>query len=268
MDMKKYITIIAVVVALATTHVSGAQERPWIGHLAVGFTAGGEGLGINLATPLGDRFQLRAGYSMTPRLQATFSNYVSIDEPWSIHGPVTLSGSYQTKGPTLFLDFFPAPWSSRTHLTLGLVATDGRRVLRGWTPDPLPIDSEDMGTSGFTVADGTVTTDPEGRAEGFVDVMTLKPYLGFGAGRECCRDSRLSLTVDVGLVWFGKPRAYSFDWTAHAYGGAPKEVEVTSADLANLDSPFFDFTDDGVIDIARKLRAAPLVRIGLYVKLF
>lgn len=266
--MKRIITIIAVVASLLVAAGARAQDSSWIGHLSVGVTAGVDGVGFNLATPIGDRFQVRAGYSFMPKSQATFSNYVSLNEPWNIHGNVTVSGGIRWNGPTLFFDWFPAPDRSHFHLTAGLVAVGGERAVRGWTPDPLPIDEEDRATTGFAVSSGTVTTDPDGRAEGFIDFLTPKPYLGIGSGRECRKDSRVSFAVDLGVMYAGRPRAYSFDWTGHAYGEPPKEVEVTSADLGGLDGPFFDFTTEGLIDIARKMRFVPVLRLGLYVKIF
>ena len=61
--MKKLFLILIAAATLATPRAL-AQEM--FNHVALGLSAGLDGLGIEAATNLGNHFQLRAGYSLMP----------------------------------------------------------------------------------------------------------------------------------------------------------------------------------------------------------
>lgn len=261
------ICIAAFVAALFLTANTVSAQYPtdgtWFRHLSAGVSAGTDGVGVVVAAPLGDYLQIRAGWSWCPEVTATATGRVNMDFPWDIHEDVTVKAAHRTNGPSLMLDWFPDA-ENGFHLSAGIMANNGRKTIRAFTPDPLPIDEDDRASSGFVVGDRMVTTDHEGRAEGCVDINRVKPYLGMGFGRQCSLDGRVSFCFDMGAVYIGRPRVYSYDWT----GTEPVEVDVTSADVNNLDATFFSFTKTGLIDIARKVRVLPTVRMTLTVRLF
>lgn len=262
-----YLIIAAIAASLFLAAAPASAQYPtdgtWFRHLSAGVSAGTDGAGIALATPLGDNLQLRAGWSWFPEVGVKATGRVDMDSPWDIHQDVTVRAAHRTNGPSLLLDWFPSAGNG-FHLSAGIVATDGRKAVRVYTPDPLPVDEADRASSGFVVGDRMVTTDPEGRAEGCLDINRVKPYLGVGFGRQCSLDGRVAFCLDLGAVYAGKPRVYSYDWTS----GSPVEVDVTSADVKGLDGDFFGFTKTGVIDAARKVRILPSIRFTLTVRLF
>ena len=63
--MRKLIIFILTVVALAAFPSQRASAQ-YFDHLALGISAGVDGFGLQLAAPIGNQFQMRAGYACLP----------------------------------------------------------------------------------------------------------------------------------------------------------------------------------------------------------
>lgn len=270
--MKTVKFILALVATLILSFSAYAQashtDSTWFRHWSVGMTAGTDGVGTTATVLLGNHLQLRGGYSWFPEVSVGFNKKVQMTSPWEINEKIPIRFAHQTKGPNVFLDIFPSQYA-RIHYTIGLIATEGSRVIKVYTPNPLPIKPEEVATTGFAVGDRTITSDPEGYGAGYIDVRTLKPYIGVGCGRQCQVDKRVSFQFDCGVMYTGNPRVYSFDWTGYASGvKEPVEVEVTSKDLGTLDPAFMDVGEKGIIDFIESIPVQLVMRFSLCVRLF
>ena len=248
------------------------QEDPFLfNHLSLGIVAGTDGLGGELAIPLGRNIILHGGYATTslPFISYSRSFDVQTDSPWSIHEPVTGKATLTMDNARLIFDLFPYK-TGVFHFSLGAVYNfNPNGFLHVSSADPLPIPSREFATTGIEIEHSGalseyITTDPQGYLMadfrmGDLGVKNLRPYVGFGFGR-AVSEHPVTFNFDLGVIYCGSVKAYAYDYINADAAGNPKDVEITSQVTSGY--------DEGVIDFLGKFPVYPVVKFSLFVKLF
>lgn len=264
--MKK---IAVILIALMSASSSFAQEKSaFTMGLALG--AGTDGIGVDVAFPLGKHFAVRGGYAFTIPY-AYFYDHVAmggspINDSKAFGGITDWNPKAEAlltlgNGRLLF-DFFPGKKGS-FHFTAGAHIFTRPGIIHAQTTEPLPIGKENYART-FVEANGKyITTDPDGNLQVDVRLGTLpvKPYVGIGWGR-IKEDSRVSVMFDMGAIYCGSIQVVSYDYGVDINASPTKPVanSFTSADT--------DGNDAGVLDILGKVPVWPVMKLSIAVRLF
>jgi len=244
-------------------------------HLSLGLTLGLDGIGAQLALPLGKHFSVRAGYSYLGSLTKSprdlsdgmFSSLIPDEEDlkFDLSGddgrqvnlydvPITLN--LNTFGPNVMVDYFP--WKNAGfHLTAGAFFTKG--TLLAVDADVHEQLREDeyasLGISFKDVED--ITTDEKGVMHFDMRASGFRPYIGIGFGRPLNMKHRVSVNFDMGVVVLGSSGIYSYNYAGRS---GVEDVQITSAKLDN--------EDDGILDKIGKFPVFPMMKLSVNVRLF
>jgi len=257
--MKK---IFFIVLATLAFSYQSALAQNMFNHLSLGASVGLDGLGIEAATPLGDHFQLRAGYSFVP-----FSYSQNIDlgtvklgtRSRDMNNTPVSASLWEGGNGNLLVDWFPS--DGPFHLTAGLFAGSGN-FLTVDVDMRSALDPEEYGTLGIGFENGpTLTTDPEGFANVDCKVLNVMPYAGIGIGR-AISDNRITVSFDLGALVTGgiKPQAYNYMRNLLDPSNPVEVIPITSDALNNK--------DDGWVDKISGIGVFPLLKLSVFVNLF
>ena len=260
--MKRTI-LIAVMIALFTGASAQAQvDSLFFNHVAAGLTLGVDGIGAQVAVPVTPFLQLRAGYATGFPIKVTgnFGTH-EMDNGHLVHLnslPIT-TWPYKGGLGQLFVDFFPGK-KEVLRISAGLFAGGGKFL-------SLKADMrESMASEDYTVlmAKGDVrfSTDEEGY--GYADVLTWKvlPYFGIGTGKAVSSgDKRFVFTFDAGVAFTGGMKIHTYDFSS----GSKEPCPVTSAATVDEDGVMLD---NGLIDLVTGIPVLPVIKIGLFYKIF
>ena len=260
----KRLFILLVAVTLLSGNVSLAQENGIFNHLALGVTVGDDGIGVELAAPIGGHMQVRAGYSLMPFTVTrpfTFGN-VTVNKDTREMNNIPFSAKMLEGGQgRILLDINPSSDAS-FHFTVGamfsrgdLLSTSGdiRNVLH---PD-------EYGTRGIgLLPDCVISSDKQGYLP--IDLKTNKiwPYLGVGFGQAVNPERRITAVFDLGVAYSGNWQMTAYDMVEY-YGGfsdSPRLVPLTSEAVRKHDR--------GAFDKLAKLPIFPVARINVFFRLF
>ncbi|MBO7051121.1 MAG: hypothetical protein J6W24_00410 [Prevotella sp.] len=218
-------------------------------HLGAGLEVGTTGIGFEVAAPITDYVQVRAGMAIMPSFKVKdIKVNVNVDDrQWSELQTVT---GYQGDRPTnvkldtkvtkadfkLLFDVFPFRKSS-FHVTAGFYAgksqlldvytTNNADAFQAITEYNEMVDATDQ--IGVQVGDYLLTPNGE-RVRGFVKVKGFKPYVGFGFGRAIPKKTRLAFAFDLGVQFWSTPKFFIEQQQG--------QVEVTKQDVGNDDGGF------------------------------
>ena len=253
--MKK---ILAFSLALALSVTAGAQV---FNHLALGLGVGTDGVGLELAAPLGSHVELRAGYGMALGLVGYTVKGVSVPQ-----NPGNASASYTNiplniklgmSDARLLFNFYPSA-TGTFHFTLG--AYMGAQRFARATATDLPADYNTVGfdVDGYLVkASGGVLGAYLGAPGLGSPAFAVKPYVGIGFGRAVNPDKRVSFVFDLGAAYQGKPGLWA---TGVGLTGRLKDVQLPVKDLGDA-STYID-------KYAGYLAFWPVLNFHFYVNLF
>ena len=263
--MKKLFVFLA---ALAVTILAGAQEKQesrdkmLFNHLSLGVNVGLDGLSAELAVPFTPYFQVRGCFApslttfKTTANLGTFElsgNQINLDnlpleaKPWN-NG---VGG--------LFLDLFPFKDSNVRLIAGAYLGTGQMLAVKADLREALePSDYKTgIGRNGVMFS-----TDENGFA--YLDVAShpLLPYVGIGSGRAVSLEKRVGFTFDIGVLYTGGVKVLTYDFSdpnsIHTY-------VVTSEIVEDEDGNKRDF---GIIDSVSSSKVLPMLRLGLFVRLF
>lgn len=265
--MKK--TILSILTATALLALSAVSARAqYFDHLGLGITAGIDGFGLELAAPIGNQLQLRLGGSMFPPMMRP--HQVFRFEETSDHEmtDVDIEAVPMFGGANLMLDWHPAgiKWF---FLTAGMYAGTSK-VLTFRNKAPF-LEEDDWGTEGIMVGKVFVTTDEKGIAEGTLNVWPVRPYAGIGFGNAIDPAKRVCFNFELGAAF---TNGYQVKVTGeNIETGTTGVVRLTSADLytGDVDGDRTDkhnYEDRLVIDKMGKFPVVPMIKFGLYIRLF
>jgi len=238
-----------------------AQDKQIFNHLSVG-PAIGDGLGVEIAMPIGPQFQVRAGYSFVIplTLNLDLSAYASTlfgsnSIPRDLSNiPVTPSIWKGGLGNIMF-DFFPSKTGS-FHLSAGILIGSGSlaNVKVNLTSVLKPNEY------------GTLAIGPEGKEPlssdkngfAYIDwkVNPVMPFIGLGWGRPCRQDRLVSVVFDMGVAFSGKGKIQSYNYVP----STPKTVE--------LNSTYFNNQDKGLIDAIAGIPVYPMLKLTVFFRCF
>ena len=220
--MKKlFIFTLLTAVISVNVKAQGYFSENMFNHIAVGVTAGTPGFGFDVATTVGNHFQLRAGYSAMPEIKVStnldtyFRDYYSaernIEEKYDFEGKLDL-GNFK-----LLVDYFPFTGSS-FHITAGAYI-GGSKIVKFYNKDAGSLmaitnynnsvgDGQQIGLS---LGDYLLKPNNEGNVDASIKVSGFKPYIGTGFGRAVPKKNRVGVMIEFGCQFWGSPKVYAFD---------------------------------------------------------
>jgi hypothetical protein len=215
------IVMMAIVLSLsASAHAQGYFSENMFNHFAVGVTAGTPGFGFDVATTVGNHFQLRAGFVTFPNVKLSTSlntDALSGASYPDINKDIDVEGKLDMNNFKLLIDYFPFK-SSSFHVTAGAYIGSSKIVKVYNKEDGALIDitqynntvTEDK-QAGLALGDYLLKPDDKGNVEGSIKVSAFKPYLGIGFGRAVPRKNRVGFMFELGCQFWGAPGVYTFD---------------------------------------------------------
>ena len=223
-------------------------------HLALGPTVGIDGFGLELAAPLGNQFRVRAGYSMLPPMYKPHKVFDVTETKGHNEVEVDIEAIVKLGGANLMFDWHPG--GKVFFLTAGMYA-GSRKILTARNREPF-LDEEDWGSAGLMVGDVMITTDDKGIASANLNVWPVRPYVGMGLGHSIRADKRVSFNFELGACFTG---GYKVTATGENTATFEKgEVTVDSTSVGN--------EDNGILDKMAAFPVLPLMKFGLYIRLF
>jgi hypothetical protein len=213
----------------------GPDLRPFRSY-AVGFRAGTLGMGVELATPLAGRINLRSGF-----------NFFAFTDPFSIDG-VSYNARLRLQSSQTTLDWFIGGF----HISPGFLYFKSRMS----APTSVgPGQSFVLGTQAFLNS----VDDPVNGASSVIYPRTFSPLLLLGYGNLLPRrGGHLSLPVEVGVAYTGPPQisvalngtacttegCVNFSQNADAQKFLKQEIQILNEDLKHY--PVFPIVSLGL----------------------
>src|SRR5574344_1485302 len=219
--MKKlYIyTLLIISMMSANVKAQGYFSENMFNHLAIGVKAGTPGLGVDLATTVGNHFQLRAGYSAFP--SAKMSTTLALDSREGSSSSLTekdykFDGKLNFGSAKILIDYLPFK-SSSFHITVGAYIGSSKIIKVNNTEDGSLMDITTYNNSvaedqqlGVVLGDYLLKPNEEGNIESRIKVSGFKPYVGIGFGRAVPRKNRVGFMFELGCQLWGTPKIYTF----------------------------------------------------------
>ena len=203
--MKRTKCFLSILLLWMTAHTAHAQgeffEYGYFNHVGVGASLGLDGIGFDVAAPLGYHFALRTGVSFMPKIKYEDNFDLNQDDP-DITDKVDAKATLNVCDFKFLADIYPAKWSS-FHFTVGAFI-GSKHFLKATNTSMFIKDPAKYGRIGLTIGDYRVTTDENGYAKASVVVNSFKPYVGIGFGRAVPK-KRIGVSFDFGLKFWGKP---------------------------------------------------------------
>ena len=244
--MKKGFILFGFALMATVSQAQDAVEKfGFFNHLGAGVAIGTTGIDFELAAPMGDLFQLRAGYSFFPKTSYKYKS----DIDYTKYGKAykgEVEGHVKWGNAKVMVDYYPFP-SKTFHATVG--AYIGREEI----VDAQNIDQIiNVGPGeGFVIGDYLISPDADGFARAAIKVNKFKPYVGIGFGRSVPR-KRVAFGGDLGVKIWGKPGVYEKQ-SGH-------DVKVESQDI--------DDRDGGIIKTISKISVWPVLTLRLTGRIF
>jgi len=212
-------------------------------HLSAGLTLGTTGVGIDVAAPVTEYLQVRAGYNYFSGFKYKDDvNYRAKGKP----GKTEVEGKNYLSTAHLLLDVYPfrtVPFRITTGFYLG---TD--EIIKA--ENTIPVTAFDKG-EGLLIGDYIVGFDDDGFAKATIKVNKFRPYAGIGFGRSVPR-GRFGVSGDLGVQFWGTPKVYEKQ--------TGMDLEATKDDLGSESDKYFD--------ILTKITVWPVLTIRLTGRIF
>ena len=260
--MKRIIIFAALVSLLGAVSANAQEDNQLFNHLAAGVTLGADGLGLQVAAPATPFLQVRAGYSFhIPGVgEGSFGSH-TMDNGHTANLDDMPIKTWSFKGGLgqLFVDFFPGK-GEIFRISAGAFAGGGKFLsakadMRG------SMAPEDYATP---MSKGDVTFSTDANGYGYGDVFTWKvlPYVGIGTGRGVnLEKKKLVFSFDAGVAFTGGLKIRTYDFSS----GSKVPCAVTSA--ATVDESG-EAQDKGLIDALSGIPVLPVIKFGLFYKIF
>lgn len=176
-------------------------------HLAAGISLGTNGLSVELAAPITEFCDVRAGYSFL-----SLSDY-KVDIDYKSHGKdreTEVEADLNLSTAKLLFDIYP--FRGKTfHATVGAcMGTD--KIVKLQNTSPLDVEPGE----GLEIGDYIIGPDSKGIAHADLRVNKFRPYVGIGVGRSVPH-KRFSVSADFGVMIWGSPKVYGLDVDGTTY---------------------------------------------------
>ena len=251
--MRKLFLLCSLCLALFSLPLQAQEnEFGYFNSLSVGANIGTTGWGIDVATPLGNHFALRAGFTIMPNISYSDNVDVSINIHSSyypngqIPASIKAEGSMGRTSGELLLNYYPFKKSS-FFLTGGAVFGGDKLIKVKGHSDELAQYQDLAGKAGIEIGDYTIPVDQNGNVSGGIKVSSFRPYIGLGFGRIVPKNKRVGFLFELGVQVHGTPEVYT------DYGKLGDLLE-------EADNEFSDILD--------KINVYPVLRFRLCGKIF
>ena len=184
------------------------KDKNLFNHLGIGVSAGTDGIGFDLAAPIGDMFAVRAGMSIWPRIKYKTDINPGTDSKSFIlndNGKIDIEGKVNITDFKLLFDFYPFKKSS-FRVTAG--AFIGKQAIISVYNKEQFLQSYEWGKAGIQHGNYKIASDSNGNINLDAKVNGFKPYIGLGFGRAIPK-KRIGVSVDLGVQFWGKPGLYT-----------------------------------------------------------
>ena len=250
--MRKLIIFILTAVALAAFPSQRASAQ-YFDHLALGISAGVDGFGLQLAAPIGKQFQMRAGYSCLPPMWKPHKVFNLKERPDREATDVDLEGIIFFHNANLMFDWHPA--GKGFFLCAGAYA--GPTTIATVRNRGQFLAEEDWESSGVVVGNVMVTSDSQGNVAGKLKVWPVRPYFGIGYGTPVKADKRVGFNIELGTCF-----------TKYKLTVTGRNLETLETGEVTVTSDALEQEDKGFVDKMSKFPLLPMLRFGLFFRLF
>lgn len=222
--MKKSFLVLALITCF--TAKVNAQDNNMFNHLSVGVSAGVlDGFGFEVATPIGNYVNLRAGYSFMPFKYTVDGTkvykWVEATEESKFLQETDVELKLRNNTFKLLFDIHPSV-KSAFRFTVGAYIGNSRFVSAVNT-DPVA----DYADCFIKLGEKRFGFDGE-YAHAHIKVNNFRPYLGVGFGRAIGTKSKSAFNFDLGVQFWGSPEVYGYDIVDDEY----KKLEDADIDDA------------------------------------
>lgn len=248
-DMKRIVFLIAalVIAGASSLRVQAQHDYGYFNSLGVGLSVSTTGIGVDLATPIGNYLALRAGISFMPNI--SFDTDVDVDitsNGQTFDREMNVGGELGRATGEVLVNVYP-------FRSLGLFACVGASfggntlVKINGHSDELAQDIATGQSAGIEIGDYTLPVDENGNVSGGLRTNNFRPYVGLGWGR-AVPSKRVNFMFELGVQFHGTPEVYT------DYGN-----------LEILDEVSDDNTFNDIID---KLTVYPVIKFRLAGRIF
>lgn len=256
--MRKLFLLCGICLSLFSVNLQ-AQEKKlgYFNSLSIGANVGTTGWGFDIATPIGQHFALRAGFTIMPNFSYTDEVDVSIEynseyiPDGEIPAYIDAEGSMGRTSGEVLLNIYPFKRSS-FFITGGAVFGGDKLIKIKGHSDELADYMEQVsnynGTlPGIEIGDYVIPVDKNGNISGGLKVSNFRPYFGLGFGRIVPKNKRVGFLFELGVQLHGTPEVYT------DYGSIDNLLEAADNDFS---------------EIIDKITVYPVLRFRLCGKLF
>lgn len=257
------LAVAATLFGLQTAQAQTVDQFGIFDHLGMGVSLGTDGIGIDVAAPITDYAALRAGVSFFPKIKHVVKDVDIDDDNGTLTPTVDIEGKLNIFDFKVLADFYPFKNSS-FHLTAGAFLGN-EAIVKATNTTMFIKQPEKYGKVGLVLGDYRLTTDANGYANIDFTVSKFKPYLGFGFGRAIPKNSRVSVSCDFGVQFWGAPRLAADAKHKDAFDSDP--LEYHKFKYTELD----DNDDEDLKDAlktAEKIKVYPVLNIRISGRIF
>ncbi|MGM9760300.1 MAG: hypothetical protein ACI30I_09365 [Parabacteroides sp.] len=249
--MKQLALSFLFVVSMLCGHQVLAQaEYGYFNSLGVGVSASTLGIGVDVATPVGNYLALRGGVSFMPGITVKDQVDVTLQGLENIPGysssaSMDVEGSLKRATGEILLNLYPFR-SNGLFIAAGASFGGNKLVKLSGHSDAMRDLIAAGGSAGLEIGDVTIPVDKNGDVDGGLKVSSVRPYVGIGYGR-AVPSKRVNFLLDLGVQIHGTPEVY--------------------AETGNV-SDLMREADNDFTDIINHFKVYPVLKLRISGKLF
>lgn len=250
-------TIYSLLACFCLTGTLYAQDKAVLNDLGLGVSVGTDGLGLEVAVPLGHHIQARTGVNFMPKWVSykTTVNYGNANNGEVKDEKLDISASLNMKNWRMLVDLYPSR-KSTFRFTTGFYWGDALLAKVETSPTPL------LRHGGYILLGGQAFgADQIGTARIELRTNSFKPYVGIGFGRAVPHKHRVALSFDMGVQFIGTPRIYG--WNDDMLNFGFREVKPDHIDQNSQAAEARKF-----IEATNKVSVFPVISLRLNGRIF
>ena len=246
--MKKIVLFIAVLLAAGANSfkVQAQHDYGYFNSLGVGLSVSTTGIGVDVATPIGNHLALRAGVSFMPNISFDTDVDVSTNNPQISSREMNVGGELGRTTGEVLINVYPFPHAG-FFACVGASFGGNTLVKINGHSDELAQDIAAGQSAGIEIGDYTLPVDENGNVSGGLRTNNFRPYVGLGWGR-AVPSKRINFMFEAGVQFHGTPEVYT--------------------DYGNLDILSEASGDNTFNDIIDKLTVYPVIKLRLAGRIF
>lgn len=239
--------IVGVMALLSVTSVSAQEKKANLfglgNRVGIGVGVGTEGIGFDVAVPLTQYVQVRAGLNIFPNIKfhettdveyqydvnADYNGTTINGGNYTIQDEVRLDAKFGRTYGDLKFDCYPFGNRASFFVTAGFSFGGGDLMTIKGHSDEVQNLQQEAKHYGVTIGDYEIPFDENGDIKGGVEVKNFRPYLGLGFGRLIPKN-RVGFRFEIGAQFQGKPKVYYYDDGKKVYKKIENLVDDESKD--------------------------------------